>query len=218
MNGAALFHCVGLLVLLGVIDSPSEDAKLTRHSDNWYFTNKPSIRFVSDGNGRAFHMYHGEPRPKGARRVNLSTRWLTQKEIRHLVNDCGYDMAALTSGIYFKGKRDTPEGDVEDVFMGLEAERLTLTNEFTNLRRTTRGGGFHAKTVTRAIAEYLPGISDAHAKAVFDVIYRRRRGTHVALSLGVKPETVYHYTWQVMQRLRDEGSVMLGDEDPDEDV
>ena len=189
MSGSALFFCVGLLALLGVFVP-----KQTRQEEAFWRARR----------NKTVLLWRGEPRPKGARRVELSSRWLSESEMCRLVNECGYPVDALTSGIYFQG-RDKDTG--EDVYNGLDG--LSVDPELTYLRETTHGGGFHAKTVSRAITQYLPKVSENHAKAVFEVMVLRRRGVRVAKSLGLKASTVYQNTWVVMQALREEGSVML---------
>jgi hypothetical protein len=190
MNGSALFFSVGLLVLLGVFVSPTE----RRETENfWRARRDKTIRF-----------YRGESRPKGYRTVKLQSQW-PSTALLCAIAKLGYPKGAIFSSSYFDENREENHVGARQAIHP-EHPYLPATPE---LRGTTTGGGFHAKTITRAIERVLPGIPDAHAKGVYEVIVLRRKPYLVAASLGVKVETLYTYKNRVIRTLRSEGSVML---------
>jgi hypothetical protein len=196
MTPAELFFCVGLLVLCGCFHVPAHE-NTTKEEKYWRETR-----------GHSIHVYHGEPRPKGARRVTLRSQWPSTAELTRLVTKYGYPASAAVSAIYSKGCGFAQDEDGEQYqgrVLHPEHPYVPASPEL----RGTHVGGFHAKTVTRAIEKTLPGISEEHAKGVFETIALRRNDTLVAASLGIKVTTLYQYKWRVMCELRKEGSVML---------
>jgi hypothetical protein len=207
MRAEEMFFCIGLLVLCGCFHIPA------------HVNTDEEEKFWRSRRGRSVHVTHGEQRPFGARRVEATSRWPSQAEVTRLVVKYGYCPSAAVAGIYRVGVDDCADDEYNNDFDFGSNKHLVKTLAFhpehpyipatPELRGTTQGGGFHAETVARAIAEYLPGISDAHAKAVYEVIVLRRNAVHVAQTLGVSVGTVYQYKWKVTRALRSKGQICL---------
>ena len=158
----------------------------------------------------------GEPRPRGARRVQLHSNFPSPDYLRYLVNDLGYDghaaIAALSRGHVPwtrppADRRRANACNADEQAEGANYEYSTFSPAHPYIPaaptlRTTKGGGFKKEKVTAAIAKHH--WDDKHATAVFEIVYMRREPFLVAASLGLKLKTVYRYCMHVRADLKAE--------------
>jgi hypothetical protein len=163
----------------------------------------------------------GEPRPDNYTTVELPKRWPSTDYLAWLVKDMGYCSSAAWGAVYHVAPTNDRRAVTLNEVLGDSSADDWQANRSTTLhpehpyipaspqsRNTTVGGNFHAETVTRAIAEVLPGISDAHARGLFDILTKRRPAVKVAEALGVKVGTMYSYKYRLMVSIRERGCVV----------
>jgi len=148
----------------------------------------------------------GEPRPKNARRVLVRSNFPSPDYLRHLVAELGYNghaaYAAVVRGhlpFLFLDGHATEDGE-EQQRVGQHTEHPFIPASPT--QRLKRGGGFRKEQVTAAIEKHR--WDEAHATAVFEVVYLRRKPFFVAASLRLKLTTIYQYASRVRADLRRE--------------
>jgi hypothetical protein len=175
--------------------------------------------------------WHGEPRPRGARRVRIQTRFPSIGYLTYLVRDLGYDgNAALAAMVQAHqpwlrsvdrsrasvNAQTEYEGTLEaDFFAGYQDDswRKSGRSPLVSVvrpyipavpsRRLNGGGGLTEEQVQRALVKKR---WDARMKkAIFEIVYRRRSCLQVSNESGIPVEILYVYASRLRQDIRKAG-------------
>jgi hypothetical protein len=149
--------------------------------------------------------WHGEARPRGARRVRLQTRFPSVPYLTYLVRDLGYDghaaFAAMVKAhqpwLHFVDRRRANPVDAD-------AQAKTVPHEYSPIvsvvrpyvpaapsRRSKTGGGLTKGQVEAALARKR--WDSGTKKGVFEIVYRQRSSLQVSNESGIPVETLYVY-------------------------
>jgi hypothetical protein len=150
--------------------------------------------------------WHGEKRPHGARRFELTSNFPSADYLTYLVSELGYPGRAAFAAL---ARAHNPWTRVTD-------RSPEITDPYYPASpglNTIRGGGSKKHQVTEAISRHR--WDDKTNTAVFEIIYLRRKAFLVAASLGLslKLKTIYQYCSRVRKGLRQVQKEPLGEAD-----
>jgi hypothetical protein len=170
--------------------------------------------------------WHGEQRPKGARRVEPRSHFPQWKYMLMMVRDLGYSMRSARSCQpqwdqiieyakvaqahhlrveQFRGSRPGQRR----AGVGLNGDDNDRGNRYVNdpkhdvdvaVRRTTVGGGFTQKQVSTALRNFR--FAPAMSLGVFDVVYLRRAPRKVSIDREIGYSALTHNCTKVRRQLR----------------
>jgi hypothetical protein len=170
----------------------------------------------------------GEPRPHGARRVRLWSRFPSLGYLTYLVSELGYDgSAAFASTVQahqawmrIVDRRRANSIDVDDVvtkfgrgnesselipkFNWSKSSKLVSPHPYIPAapgRRTKLGGGQSKEQVRQALAKKR--WNNEMKEAVFEIVYRRRSTLAVSNELGIPVETLYVYASRLRRDIKE---------------
>lgn len=157
----------------------------------------------------------GEPRPQGARRVRLQTRFPDIKFLTYLVEELGYDGNAAFAAMVQAHQPWLRSVDRRRAHpVDADPERGTAPRAYSRLvsvvhpyvpaapgRRAKVGGGLTKEQVWQALGKKR---WDKRMKeAVFEIVYRRRSNLQVSNESGIPVETLYVYASRLRREIQE---------------
>jgi hypothetical protein len=189
---------------------------ILRHSKFlWWSPNAATVENISDSRPpfRALH-WTGEPRPHGARRVSLWSKFPALHYLTYLVSELGYNgNAAFTAMVQahqtwlrsVDRRRANPvDADAQAWTKAHGYSRHVSTHPYCPAapgRRTETGGGWTKQQVQDALNKRR--WDSKMKKAVFEIVYRRRMTSEVSDESGLPVGTLYVYASRLRKNVKD---------------
>jgi len=157
--------------------------------------------------------YQGEPRPQGARRVRLESRFPNAGYLTYLVSKLGYNGNAAFAAVVqahqpwlrvVDRRHATSIANVDEPTAQKYSSFVSAVHPYcpaAPFRSTRVGGGLTRGQVQKALAKKRWG--SEIKEAIFEIVYRRRSTLEISKESAVPAKILYVYASRLRQDLRE---------------